>query len=159
MPDVEDRNSPFSDRQDNRPCENEWENSRCEDANGYRCGEDDFYFFSGDGLCYDEEGFSYRFGRDGFFYDTETGHRFDAGGFSYDSEGRRLPGASMGLSDDESLRNAPSSSSNIRPIRAERVFIDPFNQTPILESLDPDQVEENRPWLPSSSNSRSAKRG
>ncbi|KZR99710.1 Uncharacterized protein APZ42_004326, partial [Daphnia magna] len=156
--DFEDRNSSFSDRLDNRPCENEWENSGRESANGYRCGENGFYFF-GDGLCYDDEGFSYHFGEDGFFYDTETGYRFDAGGFSCDSEGRRLPGASMGLSDDENLRNAPPSSSNIRPTRTERVFVDPVSQTPIAESLEADQIEESRPWLPSSSNSRSENRG
>ncbi|KAK4045434.1 hypothetical protein OUZ56_033041 [Daphnia magna] len=70
---------------------------------------------------------------------------FDAGGFSCDSEGRRLPGASMGLSDDENLRNAPPSSSNIRPTRAERVFVDPVSQTSIAESLETDQIEESRP--------------
>ncbi|KZS04929.1 Uncharacterized protein APZ42_032055 [Daphnia magna] len=143
------------DRLDNRPCENEWEYSRREGANGYRCAENGFYFFIGDGLCYDDEGFSYRFREDDFFYDTETGHRFDAVGFSWDSEGRRLPGASMGLSDDENLRNAPPSSSNNFPTRAERVFVDPVSQTPIAESLETDQIEESRPWLPSSSDLRS----
>ncbi|KAK4007691.1 hypothetical protein OUZ56_012844 [Daphnia magna] len=127
---------PIINRLDNRPCENEWEYSRREGANGYRCAENGFYFFIGDGLCYDDEGFSYRFREDDFFYDTETGHRFDAVGFSWDSEGRRLPGASMGLSDDENLRNAPPSSSNNFPTRAERVFVDPFGCTPLSVSRE-----------------------
>lgn len=60
------------------------------DLQGYFCGDNDFYFFSEDGLCYDAQGFTYRFEEDGFYYDVVSGGRHDSGGFACDEKGVRI---------------------------------------------------------------------
>lgn len=63
----EDRERHFDEANDRR---RSWHTAMHDDqgeAREYRCGEDGFYLYRDDRLCYDDEGFSYRFGEDDSF--------------------------------------------------------------------------------------------
>ncbi|KAK4004242.1 hypothetical protein OUZ56_005984 [Daphnia magna] len=116
------------------------------EAREYRCGEDSFYLYRYDGLCYDDEGFSYRFGEDGFYYNTEEGRPYDSGGFCCDENDIRLeyaevpqPNESFSLGEHSFVPGMP------------RVKIPTSRTCDVVDLADTEPEEIGHPWRPRAS--------
>ncbi|EFX67250.1 hypothetical protein DAPPUDRAFT_115589 [Daphnia pulex] len=89
------------------------------DLQSYYCGDNDFYFFSEDGLCFAAQCYSYRFEEDGFYYDLVSSGRQDSGGFACYEKGVRI-GDSLGTSDEDPGTNDPPPHNKTVPPSSEK---------------------------------------
>ncbi|KZR98651.1 Uncharacterized protein APZ42_005832, partial [Daphnia magna] len=120
------------------------------EAREYRCGEDGFYLYRYDGLCYDDEGFSYHFGEDSFYYDTEEGRPYDSGGFCGDENDVRLeyaegppPNESFNLGEHTFVPGTPCVVSARKSPLHKRVNV--------VDLADTEPEEIRSPWRPRAS--------
>jgi hypothetical protein len=117
----------------------------------YRCGEDGFYLFREDGLCYDDEGFCYSFSKDGFYYDVEEGRQYDSGGFACDEYGVRFDYADGPREDNGGNLDArPIDPGSPRVVWARKT--PPRKRVSIVEP-DAEPEDRRRPWRPQPSTS------
>jgi hypothetical protein len=112
----------------------------------YRCGEDGFYLFREDGLCYDDEGFCYSFSKEVFYYDVEEGRRYDSGGFACDEYGVRFDYADGPREDNGGNLDArPIDPGSPRVVWARKT--PPRKRVSIVEP-DAEPEDRRRPWRP-----------
>lgn len=108
------------------------------------CGEDGFYLFREDGLCYDDEGFCYTFGNDGFYYDVEEGRRYDSDGFACDEYGVRFDFADGPQEDNGGNLDArPLDPGLPRVVRARKT--PPRKRVSIADPADAEPEDRRRP--------------
>ncbi|EFX67630.1 hypothetical protein DAPPUDRAFT_115266 [Daphnia pulex] len=139
--DLNDRRQPWHEMRDNR-----------NEPREYRCGEDGFYLFREDGMCYDDEGFCYSFGEDGFYYDVEEGRRYDSGGFACDEYGVRFDYADGPQEDNGGNLDArPLDPGSPRVVRARKT--PPRKRVSIVDPVDAEPEDRRRPWRPRPSTS------